>query len=104
MALMLAPFAPYLAQEMWEELGHDGPLFRQSWPAFDPELAKEEEAEVVVQVNGKLRSRINVPFGTPQAELEARALADDKVKPYLEGKQAIKIITVPDKLVNIVVK
>ena len=55
---MLAPFAPYLAQEIWEELGNEGPVFRQSWPAFDPELAKEDEAEIVVQVNGKLRSRI----------------------------------------------
>jgi leucyl-tRNA synthetase len=104
MALMLAPFAPYLAQEMWEELGHDGPIFRQSWPAFDPELAKEEGAEVVVQVNGKLRSRINVPFGTPQDELIARSTADEKIKPCLNGKQIVKIVVVPDKLVNIVVK
>ena len=63
---MLAPFAPYLAQEIWEELGHEGPVFRQCWPAFDPELAKEDEAEIVVQVNGKLRSRITAPFGTPE--------------------------------------
>ena len=104
MALMLAPFAPYLAQEMWEELGHDGPIFRQSWPAFDPELAREEGAEVVVQVNGKLRSRINVPFGTPQDELIARSTADEKIKPCLNGKQIVKIVVVPDKLVNIVVK
>ena len=104
LALMLAPFAPYVAQEIWEELGNEGPVFRQPWPAFDPELAKEDEAEIVVQVNGKLRSRIYAPFGTPKEELEARALADEKVKPFLEGKQVVKIITVPDKLVNIVVK
>jgi leucyl-tRNA synthetase len=104
LALMLAPFAPYVAQEIWEELGNEGPVFRQAWPAFDTELAKEDEAEVVVQVNGKLRSRINVPFGTPKEELEKRALADEKVKPFLEGKQVLKVITVPDKLVNIVVK
>jgi len=104
MALMLAPFAPYLAQEMWEELGHDGPIFRQSWPAFDPELAKEEGAEVVVQVNGKLRSRINAPFGTARDELTARAMADEKIKLGIEGKQIVKIVVVPDKLVNIVVK
>ena len=67
LALMLAPFAPYLAQEIWEELGHAGPVFRQCWPAFDAELAKEEEAEIVVQVNGKLRARIYAPFGTPNA-------------------------------------
>jgi leucyl-tRNA synthetase len=85
-------------------LGHEGPIFRHAWPAFDPELAKEEEAEVVVQVNGKLRSRINAPFGTPQDELGARAAADEKIKPCLDGKQIVKIVVVPDKLVNIVVR
>jgi leucyl-tRNA synthetase len=104
LALMLAPFAPYVAQEIWEDLGNQGPVFRQPWPSFDPELAKEEEAEIVVQVNGKLRSRIYAPFGTAKEELEARALADEKVKPFLEGKQVVKRITVPDKLVNLVVK
>jgi leucyl-tRNA synthetase len=104
LALMLAPFAPYLAQEIWEEIGKQGPVFRHSWPAFDPELAKDDEAEVVVQVNGKLRSRILAPFGTPKEDLEARALADEKVKPFLDGKQVVKIVTVPDKLVNIVVR
>jgi len=104
LALMLAPFAPYVAQEIWEESGHQGPVFRQPWPSFDAELAKEDLAEVVVQVNGKLRGRIHVPFGRPKAELEALAQTDDKVKSFLEGKQIAKIITVPDKLVNIVVK
>jgi leucyl-tRNA synthetase len=104
LALMLAPFAPYLSQEIWEELGKDGPVFRQPWPAFDAELAKEDLAEIVVQVNGKLRSRIHVPFGTPKEELESLALADEKVRPYLTGKQVVKVITVPDKLVNVVVK
>src|SRR5271157_5558333 len=104
LSLMLAPFAPYLSQEIWEELGHSGPVFRQSWPPFDPELAKEDLAEIVVQVNGKLRSRIHVPFGTSKEELESLALADEKVQPYLAGKQVVKVITVPDKLVNVVVK
>jgi leucyl-tRNA synthetase len=104
LALMLAPFAPYLAQEMWEETGHEGAVFRHSWPKFDTELAKEDEAEVVIQVNGKLRARMAAAFGTPKEELEARALADEKVRPFTEGKQVVKIITVPDKLVNIVVK
>jgi len=104
MALMLAPFAPYLAQEMWEEIGNSGPVFRHTWPAFDPELAKEDEAEIVVQVNGKMRTRITALFGTPKEELEARALAEEKVKQFLEGRQVVKVIIVPDKLVNIVVK
>jgi leucyl-tRNA synthetase len=104
LSLLLAPFAPYLSQEIWDELGGVGPVFRQPWPSFDPELAKEDEAEVVVQVNGKLRSRMAAAFGTPKDELERRAMADDKVQPFIEGKQVVKIITVPDKLVNIVVK
>ncbi|MBS1854054.1 MAG: leucine--tRNA ligase [Acidobacteria bacterium] len=104
LALLLAPFAPYVSQEIWEELGGEGVLFHQSWPAFDPELARDDEAEIVVQVNGKVRSRITAPFGTPKEELEPRALADDKVKPFVEGKQVVKVIAVPDKLVNIVVK
>ena len=103
LALMLAPFAPYVSQEIWEEIGKEGPVFRQRWPVFDPELAKEDEAEIPVQVNGKLRSRIYAPFGTPKEELEARALADEKVNPFLDGKQVKKVIVVPDKLVNIVV-
>jgi len=104
LALMLAPFAPYLSQEIWDELGRDGPVFRQPWPVFDPELAKAEEAEIVVQVNGKLRSRVYAPFGTPKDELDKLALADAKVQPVIAGKQIVRIVTVPDKLVNIVVK
>jgi leucyl-tRNA synthetase len=104
LALMLAPFAPYLSQEIWAELGRDGPVFRQCWPAFDPELAQEEEAEIVVQVNGKLRDRVYAPFGTAKEELEFRALAAEKVRPLVAGKQIVRMITVPDKLVNIVVK
>jgi leucyl-tRNA synthetase len=104
LALLLAPFAPYLSQEIWEELGREGPVFRQSWPAFDPELAKEEGAEVVVQVNGKLRARIFAAFGTPKEELEARAMSDEKVRPFVEGKQIVKVVVIPDKLINIVVK
>jgi leucyl-tRNA synthetase len=102
--LVLSPFVPYVAQEMWEGLGGTGPVFRQAWPPYDPELAREEEAEIPVQVNGKLRSRIRAPFGTPREELERRARADDKIRSYLDGKQIVKVIVVPDKLVNIVVK
>jgi leucyl-tRNA synthetase len=104
MAFLLAPFAPYLSQEIWDELGNQGPVFKQSWPAFDAELAKEDEAEIVVQVNGKLRTRIMVAFGTPKESLEAQAMADEKVRPHIDGKKVVKVISVPDKLVNIVVK
>ena len=104
LALLLAPFAPYLSQELWDELGREGPVFRHAWPEYDPELAKAEEAEIVIQINGKLRVRIYIPLGTPKEELEARAMADDKVRALLEGKTIVKVITVPDRLVNIVIR
>jgi leucyl-tRNA synthetase len=104
LVLLLAPFAPYLAEEMWEELGRTGPVFKQPWPEADPELAREDEVEVVVQVNGKVRSRILAAPGTAREALEAQALADERVRPFLDGKPVVKIVTVPGKLVNIVVK
>ncbi|MBC8167061.1 MAG: leucine--tRNA ligase, partial [Bryobacteraceae bacterium] len=81
-----------------------GPVFRQTWPEYDAELAKEDLAEVVLQVNGKVRSRLMIAFGTSREELEKAALADDRMQAVLLGKQIIKIIVVPDKLVNFVVK
>jgi leucyl-tRNA synthetase len=104
LVLMLGPFAPYLAEELWERLGRSGPVFRQAWPAYDEELAKEDAAEVVLQVNGKVRGRMAVPFGTVREELERLALADPKAQASLAGKQVVKVIVVPDKLVNIVAK
>jgi leucyl-tRNA synthetase len=102
--LLLGPFAPYAAEEMWEEFGRTGPVFKQPWPAFDAELAREEGADVVIQVNGKLRGRLFAPFGTSREELERLALADEKVKSHIAGKQIVKLIVVPDKLINFVVK
>jgi leucyl-tRNA synthetase len=104
LTLLLGPFAPYLAEELWETLGRTGPVFRQKWPEADETLAKEDLAEVVLQVNGKVRGRMLVAFGTSKEELERKALEDPKVKPLLEGKQVVKIIVVPDKLVNVVVR
>src|SRR5271165_6579297 len=104
LTLILEPFAPYLAEEMWEELGRTGPVFRQAWPAYDPEIAREEGAEIVIQVNGKLRGRITVAFGTAKDVLKEKALADASVQSWIEGKQIANVIVVPDKLVNIVVR
>jgi len=104
LSLLLGPFAPYLAEELWEQLGRQGPVFRQPWPAYDEALAKEDAADIVLQVNGKVRGRRSVPFGTSEDELKKLALADPKVQPSIEGKQVVKVIVVPDKLVNIVVK
>ena len=101
---LLAPFAPYLAQEIWAELGKEGPVFRQTWPAFDPELARETDVEIPVQINGKIRARVTVPTGLDKVALEAAVRADEKVVAALEGKAIVKVIAVPDKLVNVVVK
>jgi leucyl-tRNA synthetase len=104
LTLMLAPFAPYLAQELWEEQGHQTAVFKQPWPDYDPDLVRETEVEIVVQINGKVRHRMMVPAGLDQAQLSAAALADDVVSGLIAGKTVVKIIAVPDKLVNIVVK
>ena len=85
-------------------LGRSGCVFRQSWPCFDPGLVKEEEVEIPVQVNGKLRGHIRIPFGASKELVEQRALSNEKVQPFVAGKQILKIIIIPDKLVNIVVK
>jgi leucyl-tRNA synthetase len=104
LTLMLAPFAPYTAQDLWDTLGRGTPVFRESWPPFDPALAKEDLAEIVVQVNGKVRGHVQARFGAPQDAIKQLALANDKVQPFLEGKQIVKTIVVLDKLVNIVVR
>jgi len=104
LALMLAPLAPYLAHELWEMIGEKSNLLREAWPKYDPSLAKEEEIEIPVQINGKLRSRILVPAGTADEAVRALALADEKVRASLDGKQVVKAIVVPGKLVNLVVR
>jgi leucyl-tRNA synthetase len=103
LVLLLAPFAPYMAHELWEMLGEKGNLLKAQWPKYDPELAKEEELEIPVQVNGKLRSKIVVAPGTPDEEVIAKALADPKVQNFIAGKQIMKKIYT-GRLVNIVVR
>jgi len=104
LALLLAPFAPYLSHELWEMLGEKGSIFRVAWPEYNAALAKEEEIEIPVQINGKLRARVVVPAGAEDATVLTAALADDKVKSAIAGKQIAKKIVVPGKLVSIVVK
>jgi leucyl-tRNA synthetase len=104
LVLLLAPFAPYLAHDLWEMLGEKGNLLKAPWPKYDSELAKEEEIEIPVQVNGKLRSRVTVPADADEAFVLERALADEKVKSAIAGKQIVKKIYVPGKMLNLVVK
>ena len=101
---MLAPFAPYLAHELWEVLGEKSNLLREPWPTYDPALAKEDELEIPVQINGKLRGLIVVPATASEEEVWTAALANEKVKSLIAGKQIVKKIYVPGKLVNIVVR
>jgi leucyl-tRNA synthetase len=104
LVLLLAPFAPYLAHELWEMLGEKGSLLKAPWPKYDAALAKEEEIEIPVQINGKLRSRVVVSADASEETVLERALADEKVRAVTAGKQIVKKIYVPGKLVNIVVK
>jgi leucyl-tRNA synthetase len=101
--LMLAPMTPHLAEELWEMLGHTGGLWTVGWPAFNPELANEEEVEIVVQVNGRVRGKVKVAAGTGQEEVMKLAQAEPGVAAHLAGKRILKVIFVADKLLNIVV-
>jgi leucyl-tRNA synthetase len=102
--LLLAPFAPFFAAEMWEQIGGEGVVFRTAWPVANEELAREEEIEIPVQVNGKLVNVVKVAAGSDEAAVKAAALADEKVKARIAGKTVVKVIVVPGKLVNLVVK
>lgn len=105
LVLMLAPFAPHISEEMWEQLGHAGGLLKSGkWPQADSDLAKRDELEIPIQVNGKLRSRVLASPAVTEDELRAAALADEKVRSLIEGHQVVKVIVVPQRLVNIVIR
>ncbi len=109
--ILVSPFAPHLAEELWQRLGHEQPLFtRQTaagnpvhWPEYDPDRATADTVEFVVQVNGKLRARMAMPRGTSEDQAREAALADENVRRQLDGKQIQKVIFVPDRLLNLVV-
>ncbi len=102
--LLLAPFAPHLAEEVWQKLGHTTSLAYEPWPAYDPARIQSDTIEVVLQVNGKLRGKIAVPAATTEEDLKACAAADEGVRKHTAGKQVVKVIVVKNKLVNIVVR
>jgi leucyl-tRNA synthetase len=101
--LMLAPMTPHLAEELWEKLGHANGLWTVGWPEFNADLAKQDEVEIPVQVNGKVRARLTVPAGSGQDVVMEKAMADAVVKGYLAGKTVRKVIFVGDKMLNLVV-
>jgi len=100
--LLLSPMAPHISEELWQALGHGESLAQASWPVFDPEYVRESTVEMPVQINGKVRGRVIVPVHAANAEMEQAALADPRVKKYLEGTSIRKVIIVPKKLINIV--
>ena len=102
--LLLSPFAPHLSEELWHQLGNKDSIMEQPWPAYDPELIKESEMTIPIQVNGKLRETVVVPAEAGEDEIKSKAQESEKIKAFTSGKQVVKVIYVPKKLLNIVVK
>jgi leucyl-tRNA synthetase len=102
--LLLSPYAPHIAEELWELLGKEPPVALKSWPSYKEELIQDEEVTVVIQVNGKVRDRLQMAVDTPEETMKERALASERVQQFVDGKEIRRIITVPNKLVNIVAK
>ena len=100
---MMAPVTPHIAEELWQRLGKQYSIHTQSWPVFDPELAKEDEITLVVQVNGKLRDRITVAAGISEEDARRLALESEVVRKILAGAEPRQVVVVPGRLVNIVV-
>ncbi|MBI3999422.1 MAG: class I tRNA ligase family protein, partial [Candidatus Omnitrophica bacterium] len=101
--LLLAPFAPHIAEELWERLGHERTLAYEPWLGYEERYLIEDEVEIAIQVLGKIRSRMTVPKGFEEGKLKEKVLADENMKKWLDGKRVQKVIVVPDRLVNIIV-
>jgi len=104
LVLLLSPYAPHIAEELWQILGHEQTLAYEPWPAYDEALTKEDTIEIPVQVKGKLRGRIRVPAHAGAAEMEAAARTDPRVAEWIEGKDIVKVVVVPGRMVNFVVR
>jgi leucyl-tRNA synthetase len=101
--LLLFPFAPHITEELWEAMGNKPSIFQEKWPDWDEEVAKEERIELVIQVNGKLRSKFLIPIGITDDEIKAMALQEPKINDIINGKPIKKVLVVKGKLVNIVI-
>ena len=105
LVLLLSPFTPHLAEELWERLGHADGVVAAGWPSFDPEAAAEESIEIPVQINGKVRDRVTVPAGSSEAEVRAAAFNAPGIAAYLVGMDVVKTVVAPNgRLVSIVVR
>ncbi len=101
---LLAPFAPHVTEELWQQIGQTGSIHHAKWPTFDPKATVADEVEIVVQINGKVRDKVMVSSSATREQQQEIALADEKIKNLIDGKTVVKVISVPKKLVNIVVK
>jgi leucyl-tRNA synthetase len=104
MALMLAPMAPHIAEELWEMLGNQGGISKAKWPRYREDLTREEQIEIIIQINGRLRGKMVVEENLGEDETRERAMTDPRIAPLLAGKQIVKVVVVPKKLVNIVLR
>jgi leucyl-tRNA synthetase len=102
--LLLAPFTPHITEELWHQVGFDGSVHAQNWPSYEESALEVDEVEIAVQVNGKVRDKLTIPVSIDKKVLEDQALALDRVKEFTDGKSIVKVIIIPGKLVNIVVK
>ena len=102
--LLLGPFSPHVTEELWEQLGHGESLFKHAWPSADPAALTRREVTLVLQVDGKVRSRLMLDVDADEARVQGLALADDKVRPWLQGRQVERVVVVPNRLVNIVTR
>lgn len=104
LVVLLAPFAPHMAEELWQQLGHDRTVLDAAWPDFDEAYLKEDTVTMSVSFNGKTRFTLDFPADAPREEVEQAVMASEQTAKYLEGMQVVKVIVVPGKIVNIVVK
>ena len=102
--LLLAPFTPHITEELWHEIGRDGSIHQQDWPTYEEAALAVDEVELAVQVNGKVRDKVTVAVGIDKDELQSLAMASPKVQEFKNGKTVVKVIVIPNKIVNIVVK
>jgi len=102
--LLLGPFSPHVTEELWAQLGHETSVFKQSWPVADTAALARKEVTVILQVDGKVRSRLTVDIDAPEATIRQLALADAKVQPWLQGRTVDRVVVVPNRLVNVVTR
>ena len=104
MIILLAPFVPHITEELWRAIGREGSVHQQWWPNYDASALVRDEAEIVVQINGKVKDKMVIPTESNREETEKAAMESAKIRQLIEGKQVMKVIVVPKKLVNIVVR